>query len=53
MLLKACNIAKRNYGNESKITKGLYELYNQQENIINSLEKASVKSRAITEIIDY
>jgi hypothetical protein len=53
VLLKASSAANKNYGKESKVTRGLYDLYHSQEHIVNSMDKVSTKSRAITDIIEY
>lgn len=52
-LLKACNAAKKNYGRDNKLTRSLVDFYHQQDNILNSMEKNSNKSRAVTDILDY
>lgn len=52
MLYRAYNAANKNYGSESLVTKGLYNLYTTNQSQINSLDKISNKNRAITEIID-
>ena len=51
-LHRAVSTCSRNYGKESSLTRSLLDLYACEESAVVSLEKASAKSQAMTEIME-